>query len=390
MSDSEFDNLKLEELNRLHSAKWRHYPRDVIAAWVAEMDFPAADPVRRAVIAAAERSDFGYPASIEHTGFGQVVAGWADRSYGWKVDPGSVLLLPDVVRALQVGLLVSTEPTDGVVIQPPVYPPFFSVVRDNGRRLVENPMVFREGRYEIDLEGLDAAMSDAQAFILCNPQNPTGRSFGREELEAMAELAIRHDVLVIADEVHSPLTLPGSTHTVFAMLGDEVAERTITVTAASKAWNFGGLKCGFAVAGSQEVTAKLKSLGHHATGSASILGIEATEAAFTAGEPWIDRVVTYLDGNRRLLADLLEEHLPEVVYAMPEATYLAWLDCRALNLKPDPHTFFLEEARVAFSAGPHFGTQGEGFVRFNFATSKAIVTEMVERMAAAVRRSREA
>lgn len=389
MSDPEFDNLKLENLHRLHSAKWRHYPGEVIAAWVAEMDFPVADPVRRAVIAAAERSDLGYPASAEHTGFGEVVAGWADRSYGWKVDPGSVLILPDVVRALQVGLLVTTEPGDGVVIQPPVYPPFFSVVRDNGRRLVENPMVFRTGRYEVDLVGLDAAMAESKVFILCNPQNPTGRCFSREELEAMADLAIRHDVLVISDEVHSPLTLPGSSHTVFAMLGDEVAERTITVTAASKAWNFGGLKCGFAVAGSDAVTAKLKSLGHHATGSPSILGIEATEAAFTEGGPWIDRVVRYLDGNRRLLADLLNEHLPEVVYAMPEGTYLAWLDCRDLNLNPDPQAFFLEEAKVAFSAGPNFGTQGEGFVRFNFATSRAIVTEMVERMAAAVRRTRE-
>ncbi|CAN5870364.1 aminotransferase class I/II-fold pyridoxal phosphate-dependent enzyme [soil metagenome] len=389
MSDPEFDSLKREDLHRRHSAKWRHYPGDVIAAWVAEMDFPVAEPVRRAVVAAAERSDFGYPASIEHTGFGQVVAGWMDRSYGWKVDPEAVLILPDVVRALQVGLLVSTEPGDGVVIQPPVYPPFFSVVRDNGRRLVENPMEFRSGRFEIDLEGLDAAMAEAKVFILCNPQNPTGRSFSREELEAMAELAIRHDVLVIADEVHSPLTLSGSIHTVFAMLGDEVAERTITVTAASKAWNFGGLKCGFAIAGSNAVTAKLKSLGHHATGGASILGIEATEAAFTEGAQWIDRVVRYLDGNRRLLADLLNEHLPEVVYAMPEATYLAWLDCRGLNLEPDPHTFFLEEAGVAFSAGPNFGTQGEGFIRFNFATSRAIVTEMVERMAAAVKRSPE-
>lgn len=389
MSDPDFDRLDLGTLRRLHSAKWRHYPGDVIPAWVAEMDFPVAEPVSRAVAAAAERSDFGYPASIEHTGFADVVSGWADRSYGWKVDPNAVVILPDVVRGLDVGLRILSEPGDGVVIQPPVYPPFFSSIKQNERRVVENPMVFRDGRYEIDFEGLDAAMSNATVFVLCNPQNPTGRSFSRSELERMAELAIRHDVLVIADEVHSPLTLPGATHTVFSMLGDEVAARTLTVTAASKAWNFGGLKCGFAVGGSEAMTGKLKALGHHVVGGASIIGIEATEAAFTEGGPWIDRVVGYLDGNRRLLGDLLGEHLPEVVYAMPEATYLAWLDCRALNLEPDPYTFFLEEAKVAFSAGPNFGTQGEGFVRFNFATSGAIVTEIVQRMAAALKRSRE-
>jgi cysteine-S-conjugate beta-lyase len=386
---SRFDDLDLEVLHRLHSAKWRHYPDDVIPAWVAEMDFPVADPVKQAVIAAAERSDFGYPSSIEHTGFGEVVAGWADRSYGWKVDPGSVLILPDVVRALHVGVLSFSEPGDGVVIQPPVYPPFFMVINENDRRVVENPMVFRDGRYELDLEGLDAALAEASILILCNPQNPTGRSFGREELEAIAELAIRHDVTVISDEVHSALTLPGANHTVFAMLGDEIAARTLTVTAASKAWNFGGLKCGFAVAGSDEMADKLKGLGHLVIGGASIVGIEATEAAFTRGGPWMDEVNTYLDGNRRLLRELLAEHLPEIVYAMPEATYLAWLDCRALELKPDPYTFFLNEARVAFSEGPRFGTQGEGFVRFNFATSRAIVTEIVQRMAAAVKRSRE-
>ena len=388
MSNS-FDDLKLQDLHRLHSAKWGHYPGDVIAAWVAEMDFPVADPVRQAVIAAAERSDFGYPSSMEHTNFAEVVTSWADRSYGWKVDPESILILPDVVKALHVGVLTLSEPGDGVVIQPPVYPPFFMVIKENERRVVENPMVFRDGRYQIDLEGLDAAMAGASLFILCNPQNPTGRCFKREELEAVAELAVRHDVVVISDEVHSALTLPGSKHTVFAMLGDEVAKRTLTVTAASKAWNFGGLKCGFAVAGSQEMTEKLKGLGHLATGGASILGIEATIAAFAEGGPWIDRVTDYLDGNRRLLASLLEEHLPEVVYTMPEATYLTWLDCRALDLKPDPYTFFLEQARVAFSNGPNFGTQGEGFVRFNFATSRAIVTEIVHRMAAAVSRSRE-
>lgn len=378
------DDLSLDDLRRRRSAKWTHYADDVIPAWVAEMDFPLADPVRQAVIAAAERDDFGYPPFTDDSDFGSVVAGWAGRSYGWKVDPASVTVTSDVVRALVVAIEVLTARGDGVVIQPPVYPPFFMVVKQTHRRLEENPLVLRNGRYEVDLEGLDDALSRSQVLLLCNPQNPTGRSFTREELEAMAELVIRHDAFVVADEVHSPVTLPGAGHTVFATLGEEIAARTITVTAASKAWNFGGLKCGFAVSGTPAITEKINALGHLAVGGAGIVGIEATKAAFTEGGPWMQEVVEYLDGNRRLLSELLAERLPQISHAVPEATYLAWLDCRELDLAPDPFTFFLDQAKVAFSDGIHFGTQGKGFVRFNLATSRSIITEIVDRMAAAV------
>lgn len=380
----DLDSLSLDDLHRRRSAKWSHYPPDVIPAWVAEMDFPSAEPILRAIRQSLDRSDFGYPGFIGDIGFGEVIASWADRTYGWQVDPDGIVVLPDVVRGLQVALQVLTEPGDEVVIQPPVYPPFFSVVKETGRTLVENPLVRSNGRFEVDLDGLDAVLAHARAFILCNPHNPTGRSFSRDELEAIAEVAARHDVFVIADEVHSALTLPGATHTVFATLAEEVSARTVTVTAASKAWNFGGLKCGYAVGGSPELAARLQALGHHAVGGASILGIVATEAAYRSGGHWMQEVVAYLDGNRRLLGELLARNLPQIGYTFPEATYLAWLDCRALGLHPDPYTFFLDNARVAFSPGPNFGKQGEGFVRFNFATSKAIVTEIVERMAAAV------
>lgn len=382
----QFDALSLPTLQKRHSAKWTHYPAEVIPAWVAEMDFPVAEPIGRVVVAAVERNDFGYPAFLEDIGFAEVVGAWAGRSYGWQVDPDSVVVVPDVVRGLQVAVQVLTQPGDGVVIQPPVYPPFFKVVTETGRKLVENPLIFRSGRYEMDLAGLDAALSQASALMLCNPQNPTGRSFSREELQAVAELAERHDVAVIADEVHSELTLPGVSHTVFATLGPEVAARTMTVTAASKAWNFGGLKCGLAVGGSPAMTGKLQALGYLATGGASILGIEATVAAFTEGGAWMAEVVQYLDENRRLLGELFARDLPEVSWALPEATYFAWLDCRTLNLQPDPFTFFLTEAKVALSSGPDFGSQGEGFVRLNFATSREILLEIVRRMAEAVAR----
>lgn len=384
----DLDNLDLEQLRARRSTKWSHYPGDVIPAWVAEMDFPLAEPVRRALSAAVERDDVGYPPRLEDVGFREVVAGWAEREYGWRFEPKWVFVVPDVVRGLELALEAFTAKGDGVVIHPPVYPPFFSVIRESSRTIVENPLALINGRYEIDFEGLDAALRGASALILCNPHNPTGRSFTREELLALADLAITHDVTVISDEVHSALTLPGATHTAFATLGPEVAARTITVTAASKAWNFGGLKCGIAVAGTAELAAKFEALGTLAMHGAGILGMEATEAAFTQGGAWMGEVVAYLDGSRLLLAELLATHLPEIEYVMPEATYLAWLDCRALDLQPDPFTFFLEQARVAFSPGPTFGTQGEGFVRFNFATSRGMITEIVRRMAEAVARTR--
>ncbi len=378
------DRLTLDELRRRRGVKWTHYSADVIPAWVADMDFPLAEPIRRAVIAAAERDDFGYGPYPEDIGFREMIAGWAERTYGWHVDPQTVFVVSNAVRGLKVAVEVLTVPGDGVVIQPPVYPPFFTVIEESGRKIVENPLVSRNGRYELDLEGLDEALGSARALMLCNPQNPTGRSFSRQELIAIAQLAEKHDVGVISDEIHSPLTLPGATHTVFATLSDDAARRTMTVTSAAKAWNFGGLQCGYVVGGTLAMAEKIEALGHVTLGGASSLGLEATRAALTEGQPWMEQVVAYLAATRDLLPQLLQQ-LPGVGYTAPEATYFAWLDCRDLDLRPDPFTFFLEQAKVALSAGEKFGTQGEGFVRLNFATSRKILEAIVRRMSEALR-----
>jgi cystathionine beta-lyase len=226
-------------------------------------------------------------------------------------------------------------------------------------------------------------MGRARALMLCHPQNPTGRSFSVEELKAIAELAEKHDVAVISDEIHSPLTLPGAAHTVFATLSDAAVRRTMTVTSAAKAWNFAGLQCAYIVGGTMEMAEKIEALGHLALGGASTLGLEATWAALTEGQPWLDEVIAYLAGTRDLLPELIQQ-LPGVGYRPPEATYFAWLDFRALDLRPDPFTFFLEEAKVALSAGGKFGTQGEGFLRLNLATSRSILEEVVRRMSKSI------
>jgi cystathionine beta-lyase len=283
-----------------------------------------------------------------------------------------------------VALLTAlTEPGAGIVVNPPVYAPFFSAIAETGRRVVEAPLARGETRWELDLDALEQAFGGgAAAYLLCNPHNPTGRALAREELDAVAELAARYGVLVFADEIHAPLTLDGATHTPYVALGAEAAEHGLTLASASKAWNIAGLKCAVVVSGSDAGDALVAKLPETLRYHAGHLGVLASVAAFTHGGAWLDALLDRLDANRRLLATLLERELPAVRYAMPEAGYLAWLDCRELGLGDDPSVAFLERGRVALTSGPHFGTGGEGFARLNIGTSSALVEEAVRRMAA--------
>jgi cystathionine beta-lyase len=377
-----FDDVSLGALRRRRSAKWQTYPPDVLPAWVAEMDFPLAPPVRDALQAALDDDDCGYPFP---GGLAESFAPFAAERWGWTVDPARVRLVPDVMIAVVETLRVLTAPGDGVVINPPVYRPFFGAIDELGRELVEAPMAEGAGRWELDLDALEAAFAGgARTYLLCNPHNPTGRSLARAELEAVAELALRHDVAVVSDEIHAPLTLAGATHTPFASLGEDAARRGLTITGATKAWNLAGMKCAVVVAGSAAMEQELAALPESLRFHAGHFGVLGTSAAFESGGPWLDELLAYLDGNRRLLAELLAERLPEVGYVPAEAGYLAWLDCRALGLGDDPAEAFLGRGRVALSPGPHFGTQGRGFARLNLGTSAALVAEAVERIAATV------
>ena len=377
---TDFDDLSLDALRARRSAKWATYPDDVLPAWVAEMDFALAQPVREVLQAAVAADDCGYPHPV---GLGAAFAGFARPRYGWEVAPDAVMLLPDVMVGVTEVLRAVTEPGDGVVVNPPVYAPFFSAIREIGREVVEAPLVAGADRFELDLDALEAAFAGgARAYLLCNPHNPTGRVFSRAELRQIGELSERYGVAVVADEIHAPLTLAGAAHTPFASLGEDVGARAVTITSASKAWNLAGLKCAVLVPGSAAMTATLRRLPESLRYHAGHLGVLGTIAAFEAGVGWLDELVDYLDGNRRLLRELLAVHLPDVGYLMPEAGYLAWLDCRALPLGDNPAAAFLERGRVALSPGPNFGGQGRGFARLNFGTSAALVAEAVERMAA--------
>jgi cystathionine beta-lyase len=285
-----------------------------------------------------------------------------------------------------VSLLQFSEAGEGAVVQTPIYPPFRGNVRSTGRRMLENPLARGASGYEMDLDQLRSAIDPGtRLLLLCNPHNPTGRVFRRTELEALAEIALRHDLVVVSDEIHQDLVYTGAQHIPFASLAPEVAERTVTLTGASKAFNVAGLRCGIAIFGSEARHARFNGLPRHARGGIGLLGFEAIRTAWLHAQPWLDQVLPYLQQNRDHVARFVQEEMPGVRMDVPEGTYLAWLDCRALGLEPSPFDFFLNHAKVGLSHGPTFGGPGEGFVRLNFATSRTILGEALERMAKALR-----
>jgi cysteine-S-conjugate beta-lyase len=365
----------IETLRSRRSSKWVTHPPDVLPAFVAEMDVELAPPVREALVEAIELGDVGY---TERAGLFEAFAAFAERRLGFAPDPARMRLVPDVMAGIVEALRVLTEPGDGVVINPPVYGPFFDGIPEAGRRIVEVPLAGRE----LDLDALDAAFAaGARAFLTSSPHNPTGHVFDRAQLEQVAALAARHDVVVLADEIHAPLTLPGAVHTSFAALGDS---RSVVLTSASKAFNLPGLKCAIAIAGSDAVQRELDRLPEEVHYRASMLGVIGSQAALEHGDDWLDELLAALDTNRRRVAALLEQHLPGIAYRPPEASFLAWLDCRGLGVGDDPAARFLERGRVALERGLRFGEPGRGFARLNFGTSEELLAEAVRRMSAAI------
>ena len=380
------EDLDAERLRRRLSAKWRTHGAPTLPAWVAEMDYPVAPAIRAVLERAIELDDFGYPAGRYQREVPEAFAERMRQRYGWNADPSRVVVLSDVVQGLYLALLSFTAPGDGVLVQTPIYPPFLSCVKDTARRLVASPLRDEGGRYGIDFDRLRAEAPGVRALLLCHPHNPTGRCFTRAELEGLAALAIEHDWVVLSDEIHADLTHPGATFVPFASLGPEVAARTITLSSASKAFNIAGLRCALAHLGSDAQLARFDAvLPEHARGGVGILAQHATVAAWREGEAWLSEVRAALDVRRQRLVAELGRQLPEAKVYLPEATYLAWIDLRALALAPAPAEFFRRHARVALSDGHYFGAGFEGFARINFATSAALLDEIVDRMASAVR-----
>lgn len=370
----DFDRITLTELRERQSAKWRTYGPDVLPVWIAEADVELAPPIRTALQEAIARGDTGYSHLPD---LEAAVAGWLQATYGWPVDPADVIGVPDVMVGIAETLRLVSEPGGGVVINPPVYPPFFHVIRAVGRQVVEVPL--HEG--ELDLDGLRAAFAaGARTYLLCSPHNPTGAVWSAETLTAVAGLAAEFDVTVLTDEVHGPLTMPGATFVPYAT----VATDAITFTSASKAWNLAGLKCASIVI-SERYRGVRDRLPADLHWQVSNLGVTAMIAALADGQEWLAEFLAHLDRNRVLLGELLADKLPEIGYRPPAASFLTWLDCRALQIGSNPAAVFLDRGNVALSAGPDFGAQGAGFARLNIGTTETLLTEAVERMARSIR-----
>jgi cystathionine beta-lyase len=382
-----FNSLKLDWLRAKAGAKWHRPEGDVLPAWIADMDFPVPPPVRAALDAVLDRGDLGYPDWFDRVPpLAGVFAGRMEQRYGWAPDPGLVEPFDDLIQIVQLVLHLTTAPGDGVALHVPNYPPFLAALDEMRRPPVPVPVRRGAEGWGFDIGALAEAASArrCRTLLLVNPHNPTGRAFTRDELAGIAEVVVEHDLLVIVDEVHADLVHAPNRHIPFASLGPEVAERTVTITSATKAFNLAGVRCAVGHFGPAALREALAANPRSLFGVVSVLGVEATLAAWTECDDWLDSVRAHLVANLELLAGLVAERLPGVRFDPPDATYLAWLDCRELGLPVDPAEFFRTRARVELSPGPGFGPGGAGFARLNFATSADVLTEIVDRMARAL------
>lgn len=377
------DDLDLRQLEQRRSEKWHTYPRDVLPAWVAEMDFPVAAPIERELARFVAASDVGYPLGLRQSGVAEAFAERMRERFDWSIEPARVEILSEVVQGLYLALAAYSEPGDGAIVQTPIYPPFLHAVRDLERRLVENRLVPGAGELVFDLDALERAIDPGTRVLLfCNPHNPSGHVASRGELERLAALVLAHDLVVVTDEIHADLVFDGGRHIPFASLGPEIARRTVTLSSASKAFNIPGLRCAVAHFGSEALQQRFNAVTQKRfRGGLGLFGLAASTAAWRFGQPWLDEVVPHLERNRDFVQSFLAERIPAIRFYRPRATYLAWLDCAELSLPTSPASHFLQQARVALSDGRLFGSGFESHVRLNFATSRPILGEILERMA---------
>lgn len=378
--------LPLDQLRRRTSTKWRTYPADVLPLFVAETDFPLADAITARLRTAVELGDTGY--TPPDPGIRSAFAAYAERRFGWTVQPERIRSTCDVMMGVVEILRAVLAPGDRVIVAPPVYPPFFDCVEEAGGVAERVPLVDVDGSWVLDLAAIEQALArGARAVLLCNPHNPTGTVHSRAVLARLAELAAAHGAVVVSDEIHAPLVQPGIDYTPFLAASPVAAEIGYTVTSASKAYNLAGLKCAVMVTASEKTAAVVRGLPPEVEWRTGLFGALAAVAAWAPeSDAWLDALLVALDDNRRLLGRLLAEHLPEAGYRLPDAGYLAWVDLRDLGWGDDPAGRILREARVALNRGPTFGEEGRGHVRINLGCSPEVLTEAVLRIAALVRR----
>jgi cysteine-S-conjugate beta-lyase len=380
------DATTVKMLRARGSYKWTAPGPDGLGAAVAEMDFGAAPAILDALAALSADANFGYLSPVLADQLAAACAEFQQRRYGWAVDPALVHHVPDVLKGLELAITRFSRPGSPVILPTPAYMPFLTVPGFLGREIIQVKMIDGGGGFfTFDLDAIDDAFrAGGHLLIFCNPCNPLGRVFTREEIAQLTGVVDRHGGRVFADEIHGPLVYPGQRHIPYAGTSAAAAAHTLTATSASKAWNLPGLKCAQVILSSQADQQRWEDMGFFAAHGASNPGVVANTAAYRHGEAWLEEVLAYLDDGRRILADLLTRHLPLVRYRPPDGTYLAWLDCTAMDLPGSPGALVTDRARVTVIDGPAFGDGGPGAFRLNFATPHPILTEMVEHIAAAL------
>jgi cysteine-S-conjugate beta-lyase len=385
MDDGMFNQLTEEQLRRRNTIKWSYLGPEVLPLWVAEMDFPTAPAVLDGVRACVANEQFGYPPYGEDA-LPRATANWCQRRYGWRVPPEWVRVVPNVLKGMEVVINFLTRPESPVVLPVPAYMPFFDILEITGRQRVEIPMLQQDsGRYVMDLAALDTAFaSGAGSLILCNPNNPLGTAFSGDELRAIVDIAAAHGARIIADEIHGPLVY-GRRHVAAASVSDTAADTVVTLVSASKGWNLPGLICAQVILSNNRDAHDWDRINKLHKMGVSTVGIRANIAAYDHGAPWLDAALIFLQANRDHLARALPELAPRLKINTPDATYMSWVDFRALNLPTEPAEHLLSKAKVALSPGIRFGaTVASGFARLNFATTREILDRAINAIAAAL------
>ena len=379
MAAYDFDTVI--DRRQVPTSTWDRYPEGVLPMWVADMDFPVAEPIAAALRARLNHPVFGYggpgPASLR-----DAIAADMQDLYGWTISPADVVFLPGVVPGFNQALKAIAQPGDRLVVETPVYPPILAAAGNWGLTRIDVPVLPVAKGCAVDLDRLTGVLADAAAFLLCNPHNPTGRMRTRAELAAIADACLASGTVIISDEIHCDIVYGAGRHVPVAALSPDVARQTITLMAASKTYNIAGLKTAYAIIPDPDLRRRFVAASLGMSEGANVLGLVATEAALRAGRPWKQALLTYLEANRDHLVARLEREIPEIRIAAPEATYLAWLDCSALDLG-DAYRFFLDKAKVAFNPGPSFGGD-DHHVRLNFGCPRSMLDEGIDRMVKAL------
>lgn len=373
-----------------NSLKWDHCmerfgKEDILPMWVADMDFKSPAEVTEAIILRAEHGVFGYTGISER--LNNALTGWMKRRNGWTVDRQWIVHSPGVVTSINISILAFTDVGDRILIQTPVYYPFYSSISDNERQLVVNPLKNNDGHYEIDFDDLEKKLeSGVKMMILCSPHNPIGRVWSAVELDRVAKLCLKYNVLLVSDEIHSDLVYGGHRHIPAASLSGEISDNSVTLTSPTKTFNLAGLCESTAIIPNAELRRKFaKTLNKTGAGMLNIFALAAAEAAYSSCESWLEELMSYLHDNLETLVEYFDKNIPGIKVTKPEATYLAWLDCRSLPVPAEKlKEFFTFKAGVGLNDGITFGKEGLGFQRINFACPRTLLLEGLERIKSAV------